>query len=178
MDVEIGSEDQLVDLYWIVQRRHLVREGETMCPNSNKKCYKSSKRRQKSPTNLFELQLAIDVLSEADIEDPIVLVKDFRNRNGQDVIEVFYVPKTSKDDLNDDSHDNDDDDDDDENDDDDMKRKRLNKNNRLKPKEGQGDECLEFCGQPVCVTTVRSLVRIQFKKEELQIEVKRYIFWR
>ena len=93
-----------------------------------------------------------------------------------DVIEVFYVPKTSKDDLNDDSHDNDDDDD--ENDDDDMKRKRLNKNNRLKPKEGQGDECLEFCGQPVCVTTVRSLVRIQFKKEELQIEVKRYIFWR
>ncbi len=59
-------------------------------------------------------------------------VKDFRNRNGEDIIETFFVPKTTKNDVDDVKNDGDDDVDDA----DDMKRKRLNKNNRSKPAKG------------------------------------------
>jgi hypothetical protein len=61
-------------------------------------------------------------------------VKDFRNRNGEDIIETFFVPKTTKNDV--DNVKDDADDTDDDADADDMKRKRLNKNNRSKPAKG------------------------------------------
>ena len=42
------------------------------------------------------MQLVIDELTQSDLEDPIVLVKDFRERTGEDSIEIFFVPKISE----------------------------------------------------------------------------------
>lgn len=136
MEVEIGSEEKFTDLYWIVQRQHVVQEGESVCPTSKTKCYTSSKRRQKSP-NRFEIELEVDVLTETDIEEPVVLVKDFRNQNGDDVIDIFFVPKTTdNDEVGDDYDVSRDVDINDRNSTTDMKRKRLNKNNRTRSKQG------------------------------------------
>ena len=140
MEVEIGSEEKFTDLYWIVQRQHVVQEGESVCPTSKTKCYTSTKRRQKNSTspNTFEIELEVDVLTDTDIEEPVVLVKDFRNRNGDDVIDIFFVPKTSdrdeeRDDVNERPRDVDLND---RNSTADIKRKRLNKNNRTRSKQG------------------------------------------
>lgn len=56
MEVEIGKEERVTtDLYWIVQRQHVVYEGESSCPVSKDECYTSSKRKQKSG-NLYEVR--------------------------------------------------------------------------------------------------------------------------
>jgi hypothetical protein len=73
----VKPEDKFVDLYWIVQRQHIVHEGSTVCPASSKKCYTSSKRRP-AGADAYDIDLDIDVLSARDIEEPIALVKDFQ----------------------------------------------------------------------------------------------------
>ena len=42
-----------------------------------------------------QISLEIDELTSGDIEEPVVLAKDYRDRNNDDVIEIFYVPKMS-----------------------------------------------------------------------------------
>jgi hypothetical protein len=99
MEVEIAPEEKFTDLYWIVQRQYVIHEGESNCPISKSRCYTSTKRRLKSG-NTYQIELMIDELTPPDIDDPIVLVKDFRERNGEDSIEIFFVPKISdKDDF-------------------------------------------------------------------------------
>jgi len=39
--------------------------------------------------------LRIDLLSEEDVNLPIVLVKDHRDSHGDDHIDIFHVPKSS-----------------------------------------------------------------------------------
>ena len=60
MEVEIGKEEKVTDLYWIVQRQHVVHEGESSCPVSKDECYTSSKRKHKSG-NLYEVRFRLCV---------------------------------------------------------------------------------------------------------------------
>ena len=92
MEVEIGPEEKHVDLYWIVQRQHIVHENEFKCPTVSKsRCYTSTKRSRRDG-NSFAIKLVIDELTRRDMEDPIVLVKDFRDPHGEDLMELYFVP--------------------------------------------------------------------------------------
>ena len=50
-------------------------------------------------TNTYELELRIDELVDEDIEEPIVLVKEYRDGRNKDKIGLIFMPKV---DLNED----------------------------------------------------------------------------
>ena len=50
----------------------------------------------KDTNDLYQIGLKFDELLRDDIEEPIVLVKDYRNARGQDLVEFFTVPKVKQ----------------------------------------------------------------------------------
>ena len=89
MEMEINeNKEEYTDFYWIVRRNLKIYEGDLSCTGTRKRrnqnCYDALKRRKirtKNKSNgiiKYELSLIIDKLEKEDVEEPIFLVKDYR----------------------------------------------------------------------------------------------------
>lgn len=101
IDVNIPDDIEVQNLYWITQRYITIFEGEKVCPQRDDECYVSSERYQLEGTK-YEMKLTIDRLSQADLDEPLVLIMDYRDKEGVDRVEVLTVPGSGSD--QDDNH--------------------------------------------------------------------------
>ncbi|TRY78427.1 hypothetical protein TCAL_06906 [Tigriopus californicus] len=91
VDIDIPDDIEVQSLYWITQRYVTIPEGETVCPERDNECYVSSERYQLEGTK-YEMKLIIDRLAQADLDDPLVLIMDYKDKDGVDRVEVLTVP--------------------------------------------------------------------------------------
>ena len=97
LNVNIGKRDyNNVTIYWIVQRKYLVQEGELFCANEEESdCLEARSRRKiKGMDNQYRMKMIIDELREKDIEEPMVLVKQYYNERNKFSVEMIHVDKT------------------------------------------------------------------------------------
>ena len=118
MNVTINDDDPFTDFFWIVQRKYIIYEGDEECPDEERgNCYLAKRRRRirGAPKNLYKMRLDIDELSRDDLSEPVVLIKDYRDRKTRkDIFQLQFVPKLPPlDELKDDNDDDEDYDDED-----------------------------------------------------------------
>jgi hypothetical protein len=99
MNVTIGADESFTDFLWIVQRKYIVYEGDEECPeDEDENCYFAKRRRRirGGKKNEYQMQLIIDKLSRDDLDQPVVLIKDYEHeKTRKDLFELQFVPKFS-----------------------------------------------------------------------------------
>ena len=91
--IDIDPDDRRVELYWIVQRRYKIDEGDEECPDRD--CYESGRARELE-NDVYSITLKFDELTLEDIETPIVLVKKYRTRSGDILHEMSFLPTSEQ----------------------------------------------------------------------------------
>ena len=99
MNVTIGHDESFTDFFWIIQRKYIVYEGDEECPeDADDNCYYAKRRRRirGGKKNEYQMQLIIDKLSRDDLDEPVVLIKDYEHeKTRKDLFELQFVPKFS-----------------------------------------------------------------------------------
>ena len=91
-------EESESNFFWVVQRSYVIPLDRKECPRDAKDCFTSSNVRQKTgQRKTFQVSLEFERLSDEDIENPVVLVREYGERRDGKKYQIYFLPKEDPD---------------------------------------------------------------------------------